>query len=202
MAFLSAFESLPVLGSRRGCITRRRCGCILILSSRVRLLTSQLNLNVLWKDAVYMNISPPLVTIEEGFSLLLASLRCLAYWIIELFCSFEHAFKTGTTYSLSVWILYIKQYSLQYLGSVDCSATIIPLITAIKITSFTKKRNAFWILYLFLWWQFWCTNYLAFSSRTREATNICIGKWNFKAGLHKKNAISASVNSVIFMQWE
>lgn len=53
--------------------------------------------NTLWKGVVYMRISPPLVTTEEGFSLLLASLRCQAYWIIELFCLFEHAFKIGTS---------------------------------------------------------------------------------------------------------
>lgn len=55
--------------------------------------------NTLWKNAVYMHISP-LVTTEEGFSLLLPSLRCQAYWIIELFCSFEHGFKIGTRLSL------------------------------------------------------------------------------------------------------
>lgn len=33
---------------------------------------------------------------------------------------------------MDVWIPYIKQYSLLYLGSVDCHTTILSLITAIK----------------------------------------------------------------------
>lgn len=40
---------------------------------------------------------------------------------------------------MDVWIPYIKQYSLQYLRSVDCDTTILSLLTAIK--TFWKKKN-------------------------------------------------------------
>lgn len=88
--------NFPVLGSRRWGITIRRWGCILLPFQGLGCSHQSCSCNVLWKGAVYMHISAPLVTMEEGFSLFLASLRCQAYWIIELFCSFEHAFKIGT----------------------------------------------------------------------------------------------------------
>lgn len=118
---LSCFESPPVLGCRRGCVTIPPAGGVdVIPSSGVSLLTSQLSCDSLWKDAVYVHISPfnyyekgiqPIPNLSKVSGL-------LDYWTSH---SFERAFKIG------IWM-----YGFPILSNTHCSIWILLMSTLLS----------------------------------------------------------------------